>query len=51
MNEKKEDDIILDNINKINNENIIPQNNFNDIILDKEKEIKDVLLLKINFLE
>ena len=51
MSEKEEDDIILDNINEMNNESITPQNTINDIILDKEKEIKDVLLLKINFLE
>ena len=55
MNED-EDDVILNNINKINNENnniIIPQdkNNFNDFIESKEKEIKDVLLSKINYLE
>jgi uncharacterized coiled-coil protein SlyX len=54
MNE--EDDVILNKVNKISNDNDITNqernnNNLNDFIADKEKEIKDVLLMKLNFLE
>ena len=49
-----EGDIILADINKIKNDNnIIPtyKNAFNDFIESKEREIKDVLLTKLYFLE
>ena len=54
MNE--EDDVILNKVNNICNDNDIKNqernnNNLNDFIADKEKEIKDVLLMKLNFLE
>ena len=51
MNEN--DDVILDDINNNINNNIIDQekNNINEFIESKEKEIKDVLITKINFLE
>ena len=54
MNE--EDDVILNKVNNISNDNDITNqeknnNNLNDFIADKEKEIKDVLLMKLNFLE